>query len=147
MEVLTLGRRELTTRINTAAQMLDNAIITIQPGISLQIRNKMGIAIFMFPCRRHQNDTFEIKRSLIPPRNIFHQTIGRTRRRILRQSICRTQSFLVLEILHIGSSRLNYNEINSRANLISFGITNIACRIRAYISFQFRIHPNLRYTT
>ena len=50
LEILTLGRWELTALVNTLAQILDNAIVAIHTGHCLALSHEMGVTILELTC-------------------------------------------------------------------------------------------------
>lgn len=71
MEILSLGRGELRTTVNTAAQIFNDACIAVLSGVGLTLGNEMSISVFMLTCSRNHHNALEIERSFIPSRLHF----------------------------------------------------------------------------
>lgn len=71
LEILTFGRRELTTRVNPLAQIVDNAVIAVHTRVSLATGNKAGVAIFKLASAGNKQHTLEINNTLIPARTLL----------------------------------------------------------------------------
>ena len=145
MIVLSLYRWKLTARIHTLTQMLYNSVVAILSRHCLDIGYKMCVTIFKLACSRNQYHTLKVQATLIPTRTLLHKTVENIVIHLSRYG-SRTNSFLILEILHIGSSSLDNNKINAGTYLITLRITNITCCIFPNIGFQIGINTNLRNT-
>ena len=67
VEVLALGRGELTAVVHTAAQVVDDAVVAIYARASLDASHKLGVAILELTRARHHEHTLEVNVTLVPP--------------------------------------------------------------------------------
>ena len=140
MEVFTLCRGELASRINHLLEMIHYSIIAINRRIGLHIRYEMRITIFMLSCSRYENDSLEVYLPFIPTRLLCRKPCCHRRSNLTTTGPTFARwphSLLFLEVLHALSRSFDNNEIDSRTHLVTLWEEHITLSVIAYIILLF----------
>ena len=143
LEVLTLCRGELTTRVNTHTQVVNNTIVAIQSRISLATCHEMRVTILELTRTGNHLDSFEIYRTFVPAKTFFVQSHQYRSSRFLSSSSISMDGLLLFEVLHCGSFSFNNNKVYAWAYLITLGVENITGSIVANVFLKRRVHSYL----